>query len=161
MEPTTTIFFLILIGIFASSILIPPWLFYVTLINSSCDKAEKILQQKKEAFIQEAKALEQDLIELIGSPNDNPLERSFYYERKLATVKKSDHCDFLIKRLNLEKRISTGDRDWATFCLTNILTAIPFLSYHACAYVSNRLSNGPSNFLARRMVHQLESNKNA
>lgn len=160
MEPTTTTVFLISIGIFGSSILIPFWLFYVTLINRSCDKAEKILQQKKAAFVQEVNALEQDLIELIGSPNDNPLERSFYYERKLATVKKSEHCDFLIKRLNLEKRISGGDRDWIIFCLTNILTAIPLLGYHACTYVSKRISNGPSNFLARRMVHQLESNQN-
>lgn len=160
MEPTTTTLFLLFVGIFGTCILIPPWLFYVTLINRSCDKAEKILQQKKAAFIQEAKALEQDLIDLIGSPNDNPSERSFYHERKLATVKKSEHCDFLIKKLSLERRISGGDRDWVIVWLTNTLTAIPFLGYHACTYVSRRLSNGPSNFLAKRMVHQLESNGN-
>lgn len=156
-----TVILLTLGAFFASSVLIPPWLVYVTLVNTSCDKAQHILEQKSESLAQEAKALEEDLIELLGSPSDSPSQRSFYHERKLQVLKKSEHYKFLAKKVFLEKRISNSDRDWAAICLTITPAAIPFLSYHFFSYLSKCLTNGPSNFLARRMVHQLESNQNA
>lgn len=152
---------LFLTGFFGTAILIPPWLVYVTLVNTSCDKAQRILEQKSESLAEEAKALEEDLIELLGSPSDSPSQRSFYHERKLQVLKKSEHYKLLAKKVFLEKRISNSDRDWTMIYLTNTLTGIPFLGYHICVYLSKCLTNGPSNFLARRMVHQLESNKNA